>query len=79
MRKRATQGDDMDQKVLAVEKALATAHRAIYGALGPASGMRDLGLHDDLQMIQLELERLQVDLLRGSSRRRASLINRAYL
>lgn len=55
--------------ILAIETAIAAAHRCLSRACLHASSMRDLGLHDDLQLVQLELERLQVDLLRGTSRR----------
>lgn len=55
---------------LAIESAIATAHRALATAALYASALSDLGLHDDLQLIQLELERLQVDLLRGGKPRR---------
>lgn len=55
--------------ILATETCIANAHRCLHHAIQLASSMRDLGLHDDLQLIQLELERLQVDLLRGTSRR----------
>lgn len=54
--------------VLATETCIANAHRCLHHAIQHASSMRDLGLHDDLQLIQLELERLQVDLLRGTRR-----------
>lgn len=59
--------------VLAVEASIAAAHRSLARARDHASSMSDLGLHDDLQLILAELEKLQVDLLRGklsgSSRR----------
>lgn len=63
--------------ILAIETAIAAAHRHLARAVLHASSLRDLGLHDDLQLVQLELERLQVDLLRGSRRPNKSLRNRA--
>lgn len=52
-----------------VEGALASAHRCLNGGIRAASTMADLGLHDDLQLILLELERLQDDLIAGRARR----------
>jgi len=69
----------MNRERLAIEKCLAIAHQAVFHATAHASTFRDLGLHDDLQMIQLELERIQEDLLRGTARRRSVLHGRAYL
>lgn len=68
-----------DRSRLAIEKSLAIAHQAVYHAVQHAGTMADLGLHDDLQLLLLELERQQEDLLRGGARRRASLIRRTYL
>lgn len=65
--------------VLAIEGAIAAAHRQISRAAMHASTMRELGLHDDLQLISLELERLQVDLLRGTRRPTKVLGGPAYL
>lgn len=64
---------------LVIERCLAGAHRSIASAIEMASTYADLGLHDDLQMIQLELERLAVDLLRGRGRRSSTVSRRAYL
>ena len=70
----------MERKpVLEVERCIASAHRSLHYAVRWASELADLGLHDDLQLIQLELERLQVDLLKGAGRRRKALSDRAYL
>jgi hypothetical protein len=55
--------------ILQIEYAIAAAHKSLNRAVLHASSMRDLGLHDDLQLIMLELERLQVDLLRGKRSR----------
>lgn len=67
------------QRIAEIESGLARAHRAVHGCVAAASSLRDLGLHDDLQLILLELERLQFDLLRVNARRRAPLIVRTYL
>ena len=70
----------MERKpVLEIERCIAGAHRSLHYAIRYASELSDLGLHDDLQLIQLELERLQIDLIRGANRRRAALSDRAYL
>lgn len=53
---------------LAVERLIANAHRSLTHAVSHASTFSELGLHDDLQMLLIELERLQVDLLRGVPR-----------
>lgn len=55
---------------LRIEQAIANSHRSLTVARDEASTFSDLGLHDDLQMILVELERLQVDLLRSTSRKR---------
>lgn len=59
-----------DSNKLAIEGALARAHRSLRTATMLASQRSDLGLHDDLQMIELEVERLCVDLLRSGKPRR---------
>lgn len=59
-----------DSNKLAIEGALAAAHRSLRTATSLASQRSDLGLHDDLQMIELEVERLAVDLLRSGKPRR---------
>jgi hypothetical protein len=64
---------------LVIEVNIAQAHRCLDRAIFHASTQVDLGLHDDLQLIQLELERLQVDLLRGTRRRMKVLSGPAYL
>lgn len=64
---------------LVIERCLAGAHRSIASAIEMASTYADLGLHDDLQLVQLELERLAEDLLRNTGRRGASVNRRAYL
>lgn len=56
--------------ILSIEANIANSHRCLHHAAYAASTLSDLGLHDDLQMIMLELERLQVDLLKGAGRRR---------
>lgn len=68
-----------DKNVLACEQFIAGAHRYLHWAIQRAADMTDLGLHDDLQLIELELERLQVDLLRGRGRHRSILRVPAYL
>jgi hypothetical protein len=67
-----------DTLTLAIEQSIAAAHRSLSYARDHASCSSDLGLHDDLQLILLELERLQIDLLRGRKPRRlrAELIQR---
>lgn len=65
--------------VLAVEKSLAVAHQAIRLAVIRSSELRDIGFHDDLQMVQLELERIAEDLLRAGGRRKSFLTRPAYL
>lgn len=55
---------------LNIESKIAAAHRALTFAAEAASALPDLGLHDDLQLITLELERLQVDLLKSARPRR---------
>lgn len=62
---------------LVVEKCLAGAHRSIASAIEMASTWSDLAFHDDLQLIQLELERMAEDLLRGRKRRSATINHRA--
>lgn len=47
-----------------IESAIARAHRALNFARDEASTWRDLGVHDDLQLILIELERLQMSLLK---------------
>lgn len=65
--------------VLAIETNIARSHRSLTFARDHASCLADLGLHDDLQMVLLELERLQVDLLRsggsGKVRRRPQSVS----
>lgn len=55
---------------LAIEANIGRAHRYIARARDLSSDLADLGLHDDLQLFLIELERLQVDLLRGTKRPR---------
>lgn len=55
---------------LKIEANIAMAHSRLLTARDEASTHRDLGLHDDLQMLLIELERLQVDLLRSARPRR---------
>lgn len=59
------------QNQATVEARVASAHRHVIVAAGLAESWRDQGHSDDLRAIALELERLQNDLLRGRSRRRA--------
>lgn len=68
-----------DHLARSIETNIAYAHRSILYAVDSASMMSELGYHDDLQLVLLELERIQVDLLRGGKRRRKSLIDCAYL
>lgn len=67
------------QLVLGIEKCIGHAHGCLHHATVLASSLADLGLHDDLQLIQLELERLQVDLLRGTRRHMKFLSGPTYL
>lgn len=55
---------------LAIEAAIARAHRSLALARDLSSDLADLGLHDDLQLMLIEVERLQIDLLRGTKRPR---------
>jgi hypothetical protein len=66
-------------RVLTIEKSLAIAHQAVYHAVQTASTFSDLRLHDDLQLLLLELERFQEDLLRGHRRDPLIAPHRAYL
>lgn len=59
--------------ILRIEYSIANAHRQLTNARNVASCQRDLGLHDDLQLMLIELERLQVDLLRSGRPRRLRL------
>lgn len=56
--------------ILSIEANIAHAHRSLTFARDHASCLANLGLHDDLQLMLIELERLQVDLLRGGARAR---------
>lgn len=47
-----------------IEAEIARAHRSLSRARDHASTYADLGLHDDLQLMLLELERMQHSLLR---------------
>lgn len=69
----------MAQSVLRIEKLLAVAHQAVYASMREASTFHDLGLHDDLQLYLIELERLQETLLRGRHRPPVSFSRPAYL
>lgn len=60
--------------ILSIETNIAHAHRSLTFARDHASCLRDLGLHDDLQLMLIELERLQVDLLRGVGKARVRRI-----
>lgn len=64
--------------ILRIESAIAAAHRHLSRARDEASNLSDLGLHDDLQLHLVELERLQVDLLRGARRRRPAQADHLY-
>lgn len=55
---------------LAIEGAIARSHKSLTLARDLSSALSDLGLHDDLQLVLIELERLQVDLLRSNKPRR---------
>lgn len=57
-----------DQKTLHVESLLAQAHRRLWMAQQEAESMSQLGLSEDLWSLMLEVERLQVALLRGRPR-----------
>lgn len=50
---------------LKIEQHVAYAHRSLSIARDHASTLSDLGLHDYIQLFLIELERMQVDLLRG--------------
>lgn len=69
----------MAQSVLRIEKLLAVAHQAVYASMREASNFSDLGLHDDLQLYLIELERLQENLLRARGRRPTAFSHPAYL
>lgn len=56
-------------QLLHIEAEIARAHRSLYRAADEASSLADFGLHDELQAIYVELERIQVSLLRGKARR----------
>jgi hypothetical protein len=60
--------------VLLAESAIAAAHERLTNARDITGDWSDLGLHDDIELILLELERIQMDLLRGR-RRRLSLLS----
>jgi hypothetical protein len=77
MRQRAQR--PLPRNVAVIETAVALAHKHLSRARDAASSLSDLGLHDDLQLHLLELERLQVDLLRGRPHRPLLVSNRAYL
>lgn len=64
---------------LRIEKHLALAHLALSRARDEAGDLNGLGLHDDLQMMLMEVERLSVSHLRGGIPHRLSLSYRAYL
>lgn len=66
-----------DERTLYIEKQVALAHKFVVLAAGAAELSRDQGFSDDLWQLANELERLQLDLLKGGPRRRASLTNRA--
>lgn len=68
-----------DDSVVVAEKCLAAAHRQLNHAKNLAGDWADLQWHDDLQMFLLELERMQVDFLRGRSSRSVTLTRRTYL
>lgn len=65
-----------DPGVLYVEKRLASAHRHLRAAKDRSSEWDKLGFHDDLQLILLEVERMQEDLLKGRGRRPPIAFNR---
>jgi hypothetical protein len=52
-----------------MEQAIATAHRAVWRAAEAAEEMGSEGDHEDLVAIMRELTRLQVESLKGRSRR----------
>ena len=62
-----------------MEASIARAHRNLSLARDAASSLSDLGFHDDLQMLLIELERMQTDLLRSGAcstvRRRRSYVS----
>lgn len=68
-----------NQHNLAIEKGIAIAHQALAFSIDHATYFRDLGIHDDIQLILLELERLQEDLLKRGRRRPTLLTRPAYL
>lgn len=59
------------QNQAAVEAAIAAAHKATWRAADLSENWVDDGFSDDLRSIVVELQRIQTDLLRGKSRRRA--------
>ena len=64
-------------RTLALEKRLALAHRVLWQSAQLAETKPDLGLHDDLMMLCVELERIQQELLKTRPYRRASPSKRA--
>ena len=60
-----------------IEGCVANAHRAVSSARDEASTLADLGLHDDLQLILVELERIQLSLLSSKPYRSAPTSPRA--
>lgn len=62
-----------------IETCLAQSHRTMARAIEWASTLSDLGLHDDLQLLQLEIERISFSLLRDRKYRSRSNSTRAYL
>lgn len=59
-----------DKSTLAIETNLAAAHRRLWNAQQFAEARRDQGLAEDLYNLKLEVERIQVALLRGDGAKR---------
>lgn len=66
-----------DRNFLHIEALIAMAHRNLVQAALVAEPMRDQGLSDDLRQIAIELERLQIDLLKSARRPRMGERGRA--
>lgn len=66
-----------DRNFLSIEALIAEAHRKIVQAALIAEPMRDQGLSDDLRQFAIELERLQIDLLKSARRPRMGQHGRA--
>lgn len=67
------------QNILQIEGAIASAHRSLWYAREVADRIPNDTIGEDLNQLLVELERLQVGLLRGAAPRRSLLSKRTYL